>query len=146
MSGRALAGLIAIACVACASPVGPPLVVPLDRNEWGGYTLLVYDDSGLVTAARSAQWQPGTASDELIAFPERQELEVGWTGGACSHRPTLKVTGDSSALRLTVGNPNDPQPLPFLPIACPAVGVPLRVALSLSEPVAQNAVGIEVVY
>lgn len=67
-----------IVAVACGPRfIGQPsLVLPLDRNEWGEYTLLVYDDSGLVTTARSAQWQPGTSSEAVIAFPERQELEV----------------------------------------------------------------------
>jgi hypothetical protein len=108
--------------------------------------LLVYDGSGLVTAARSADRQPGAVGDGVVAFPERNELEIGWTGGACSHRPTLTVTGDASALHLSLANPDDPQPLPFLPIGCPAVGIPLAATISLHEPVAQDAVSIEVNY
>jgi hypothetical protein len=120
--------------------------VPLEPSDWGQHTLLIYDDSRLVTAARSAQRQPGAAREGVTAFPERNKLEIGWTGGACSHRPTLIVTGDASALRLTVANPDDPQALPFLPIACPAVGIPLAATISLREPVAQDAVSIEVNY
>lgn len=135
------------ALVACGGlPLTPPTqIVDLAQNDFGRFVLLVYDASGLVTGGRPAQSRPG-ASGAVTAVPERQELEVAWTGGACSHQPTLEVSGDSSALRLVVRNPQDPQLLPFLPMACPAVGILLRVTLSLTEPVEQDAIGIEVSY
>lgn len=138
--------LLTATVLACSGVVPPSFVVPLRPNEWGDYALLVYDGSGLVTNARAAERRPGVAPQDVIAAPDRMELEVGWTGGACSHRPILEITGNSDALRLVIANPNDPQPLPFLPISCPAVGVPLRVTLLLNDPVTQEAVSVEVTY
>src|SRR5687768_2818827 len=99
-----MGGLMSVASVACAPLVNPALIVPLEPGQWGQHTLLVYDDSGLVTAARSADRQRGAVGDGVVAFPERNELEIGWTGGACSHRPTLTVQGDTSALQLSLAN------------------------------------------
>ena len=87
--------------------------------------------------------QPGLGRDGVVALPERQELEIGWTGGACAHRPTLHVTGDPASLRLVISNPPEPQ-LPF--VSCPAVGISLAVTLSVSQPVAQGAVEFDVSY
>ncbi len=137
---------IASAVLACGSVGTPDLVVPLETMAQGDWELLVYDDSGLVAGARSAQLQPGIQRDDVIAFPDKRELEIGWIGGACSHRPTLEVAGDSAHLRLELRNPSDPQLLPFLPIACPAVGIPLRVTISLNQPVQQIAADVEVLY
>ena len=101
----ALVGLVSVATLACGPLVGPSLTVPMEPSEWGQHTLLIYDDSGLGTDARSALRQLGAPWAGVAAFPEQNELEIGWTGGACSHLPTLHVTGDASALRLTVANP-----------------------------------------
>ena len=143
MSSTMRAAILSLALVACTPFVAPSLVVPLGTNDWGDFALLVYDDSGLVTSGRAAERRPSMASDEVIALPERQELDIGWTGGACSHRPTLQLSGDSSALRLVIRNPNDEK---LLPVSCPAVGIPLWVTLSLSEAVAQDALALEVSY
>ena len=140
--------LLAIASLvlACGSGQPPDLVVPLETNAVGDWQLLVFDDSGLVTGGRSVAVRPGERSDGVVAFPDRRELEMTWTGGACSHSPTLVVDGDPVKLRLTVRNPDDPNWLPFLPIGCPSAGVPLTVTLVVSEPVQQDALEIEVVY
>jgi hypothetical protein len=104
--------------------------------------LIVDDESGLLTGATSRDRLAGDPTDSVLAFPDRNELELYWLGGACSHKPTLKITGDASALLLEVSNPQDPQWLPFLTGPCPAVGVPLLVVLSLSEPVAVDHVSV----
>ena len=120
----------------------PTLVVPLGANDFGQYALLVYDDSGLVTGGR-AEPPPDIGMSGIVASPERQELHIAWIGGACAHRPTLRVSGTAASLRLELTNPPDPR-LPFVPISCPAVGIPLGVTLSLSEPVGEEAVTFEV--
>lgn len=132
--------------IGCASEPAPTLEVQLTSPGGDAYTLRVYDESGLVTAGQSAEWRRTGPSDSVIAFPETRQLEVGWLGGACHHAPTLTVIGSTSHLSLTVTNPDDPNWLPFLPIGCPSVGVPLTVTLTLTEPVEQDAVDIEVVY
>ena len=139
ISGAALA----LTMLGCAS--APSGGVPLESNEWGEYSLTVEDASGLVTAVRGADGPPG-APDGAVALPEQREVQLRWIGGACSHRPVLEVSGSSDDLRLAISNPPDPQPLPFLPISCPAVGVPLGAVLTLSEPVDQDAIGLEVTY
>ena len=134
-----------LALTACGFGAGPPsFAVPLENNEWGAYELFVYDQSGLVTGVRSLEKAPGMA--DVVAHPERNEIEFAWTGGACSHRPTLHVTGSPLDLTLIVSNPSDPQFLPFLPIACPAVGIPLAATISLAVPVDQSSVEQEVNY
>jgi len=80
----------------------------------------------------------------VFVRPERNELEIAWIGGACSHRPTVTLSGTSAALHIEVDNPPDPNFLPFLPIACPAVGLPAGVTLSLREPIAPAAVAFEI--
>ena len=132
--------------MACSAVPAPDLEVALTTPSGESYRLLIYDDSSLVTEARSNQCFPNCRTDEVLALPERLELEIAWTGGACHHQPTLEIAGDSAHLRVDVRNPADPNWLPFLPIACPAVGVPLRVTLALTEPVEEVAVDLEVHY
>jgi hypothetical protein len=119
----------------------PSFVVPLVVNDFGDFVLLVYDDSGLVTGGRALEQGPGFGMDGVVAVPERQELDISWTGGACAERPRLHVSGNSAALRLVISNPTFSR-LPFL--GCPAVGIPLAATLSVSEPVADDAVKFEV--
>ncbi|MEP7378727.1 MAG: hypothetical protein ABI725_04105 [Chloroflexota bacterium] len=137
-------GLIVIAAMAlaCGSTEPPDLQVPLTSGGGEAYTLLVYDATGLVTDVRNLGWQPGEPTDGAFAFPERQQVEIHWIGGACAHRPTLEITGNASDLLVTVTNPADPNFLPFLPIGCPAVGIPLAVTISMSQPIQQQDVGM----
>ena len=136
--------MVTLAAMSCG-PAGPApsLIVPLRTNGIGEYALLVYDDTGLVTGGRAREQQPGLATDGVLAFSERQELEIGWTGGACAHRPTLRVSGTAAFFQLVIDNPQEPQ-LPF--VSCPAVGIPLGVTLSVREPVTQAAVTLEITY
>lgn len=120
----------------------PTLAVPLSAPEWGEFVLHVYDDTGLITSGRQNDEpaRPGGAT----AFPERQELDLNWAGGACNHRPILKVTGNEADLRLELEQgPSDPS---FPLLQCAAVGILLGVTLSLSAPVAQEALTLQVVY
>jgi hypothetical protein len=134
----------ALLAVSCAVGVAPPsLVVPLGRNDFGDYTLVVYDDTGLVTAGRANEQPPRRGTSGVVASPERRELELAWIGGACAHRPTLRVSGTSASLQLALSNTPEPQ-LPF--VGCPAVGLPFAVTLSLTEPVADGAAILEVTY
>lgn len=130
-----------LAVIACAPFAPGSLVVPLASNEWGEFALHVYDASGFVVSGRAAEPRPTNGTDEVFAVPERREVEIAWTGGACSHRPTLVVTGNSLGLRLVVRNPHDET---LLPISCPSVGIALRVVLSLNQAVAQDAITLEV--
>ena len=126
--------------VACASL--PTAVAPLARNDFGEFALLVYDRTQLVVSATGQQTAEGSMEDEVIAHPDRMELEVAWTGGACSHRPTLSVSGDANELHLEL----DPSPTEWsvFPVACPAVGLLFSVVLELSAPVEQSAVSLVV--
>jgi hypothetical protein len=135
---------VAVSAVLAACSPGPAaeLQVALSHPGTEAYTLIVDDESGLLTGATSRDRLAGDPTDSVLAFPDRNELELYWLGGACSHKPTLKITGDASALLLEVSNPQDPQWLPFLTGPCPAVGVPLLVVLSLSEPVAVDHVSV----
>jgi hypothetical protein len=108
--------------------------------------LRIYDETRLVTAGQSTAWSRPEfgASEYAIAFPDMPEIEIGWTGGACEHNPTLHVAGGPGQLLLTIANPVDPNWVPFLPIGCPAVGIPLALRLTMSEPVEQDALRLEV--
>jgi hypothetical protein len=111
----------------------------------GDFAALVFDSTGLVTGGRYLDRGDGPWPGETaIARPERSEIDIAWTGGACSHRPTVTLSGTSAALHIGVDNPPDPNFLPFLPIACPAVGLPAGVTLSLREAVAPAAVDLEI--
>lgn len=142
---RRLAAMLALAALlqACAS-VAPDFTVPLGDQGFGDHQVDVFDPTGLVTGAKAEMLPPGDPHGEVVAHPDRMELQIGWLGGACSHRPTIQIGGTAAALRITITNPNDPQPIPFLPIACPAVGIPMGVTLTLTQPVEQDAVEVEV--
>jgi hypothetical protein len=116
--------------------------VPLPENEWGKFTLLVYDDSGLVISGESAARGPdGVTPTTVTAQPELNRLVVTWTGGACSHQPYLRLRGDPTDLDIVIAPA--PVEISLSPaIQCPAVGLPQSVTLTLSEPVDQAAVDI----
>lgn len=135
-----VAGLTALGCGLGAPQ--PSMTIPLIDDEFGQFTLLVFDATGLVDSGKPADRRPGSVNSEAIANPEREELEVRWLGGACSHTPTLTLAGDPADLRLELQiSPPEWQP-PFL--SCPAVGIYFGVTLSLIRPVAQEAVTLEV--
>jgi hypothetical protein len=141
MRGLRLA-LAMVLVVACGAP-RPTFTVPLEIDWDGAFELLIYDASGLATGAQQAD----NVSFELHAVtarPQESELDISWLGGACSHRPTVQISGTAEALRIELANPADVNLIPFLPIACPAVGLPFAVTLSLSAPVAQEAISLEV--
>ncbi|MEP7159076.1 MAG: hypothetical protein ABI797_06590 [Chloroflexota bacterium] len=130
---------LAISLVACGGipPTPPTHIVNLAHNDFGDFVLLVYDDSGLVTNALSSDQQ----NQPVVANPDRNELTVSWTGGACAHGPKLAITGDASALSLEL----DAAPFQFsaVPVACPAIGLLFAVTLSLDEPVEQDALNLK---
>lgn len=138
-----LSVVLLVSASACSTALpAPTLAVQLSHSGAGDFVLHVYDDTGLITAARQNEKPP--VGDLITAFPERQELDLVWTGGACAHRPILNVTGDAAQLRLELRpGPSDPQ-LPFF--ACPAVGIPLGVTFTLSAAVPQAALTLQVVY
>ena len=117
-------------------------MVPLATDWNGDFALLVYDSTGLVIGARQAE----IVSAELgsaTARPGQSEIDVSWTGGACSHRPTARTSGTAAAFRIEIANTADTNLVPFLPVACPAVGLPFSVTLSLGAPVDQGALTFE---
>ena len=144
MRRRAALWSLAFALALAGCAVGSPtLAVPLEHNDFGEFSLLVYDASGLISAGRSMEPPNGAIDAQAIARPDDRELDVSWLGGACSHRPTLAVSGDASGLRLVLESPYDGT-LPFVPVACPAVALSFGVTLTLSEPVEQAAITLHV--
>jgi hypothetical protein len=146
MRGRRSFGLLILAAVvlACAATETPDHQVPLTSPGGEAYNLLVFDETDLVTGGESAVWRRDAPSESVTTLPDAHQLEVQWTGGACEHTPTLRVTGGPGAVHFIVNNPEDPNWLPFLPVACPAVGVPLTVKLTFSLPVQPDPVPLEV--
>ena len=129
-------------CAAGELPYPPNMTIPLPENEWGKFALLVYDESGLVTAGESAGANVnGAEPTSVTAEPEHRQLVVSWTGGACSHQPYLRLRGNAQNLDLVIAPA--PVEISLTPaIQCPAVGILETVTLTLSEPVAQAAVEI----
>lgn len=135
--------VLALLAAGCeALPPGNVLETPAG-HDLGDFTLRVVDQSSLVVSIRSERFDPPIARDaEARAFPERRELEVGWLGGACHFRPTLTVAGTAEALHLTL-EPDAGPGLPFF-ASCPAVGIFFGLTLTLSVPVDQAAITLEV--
>ena len=134
-----LVAVLALAVIGCGAAT-PAL--PIAQNEFGQFSLQMNDQSGLVDAVRPVE-PDSVGPHGAVAMPEPKEIEIRWLGGACAHVSVLNVTGSAQDLSVEVRTPNDPQLLPFLPVSCPAVGVPMGVVLSLSEPVAANAIDFE---
>ena len=137
-----LCAILVAGCAAGELPYPPTLTIQLPENEFGKFALLVYDDTGLVVSGQSGeQVIGGVTQTDVTATPERNELTVSWTAGACSHQPWLRIKGDPSDLKLTIA----PQPVEISltpAISCPAIGIPTSVTLVLNEPVAQDDVSI----
>jgi hypothetical protein len=131
---------IALLVVGCGGiPPTPPTqtVVLREQSDFGRFVLLIYDDSGLVQSASSAERPEAPSNPQATAAPERNEIALAWTGGACAHGPKLHITGDASALTLEL----DTKPFEFsvVVVDCPLIGLALGVTLTLSAPVAQDA-------
>jgi hypothetical protein len=133
----------ALVVASCSLGAAPTLTIPLDI-PWGpGFSVLVFDTSRLVAGGR--QLPANNAGDFMsaaIAHPERNEIDINWTGGACTHHPTVSLTGTANDLAIKVGTPSDPGPIPFIPIEkdCPLIGLFMGVTLTLSAPVEQQAI------
>lgn len=138
MLATALIAAVALAC----SLSTPTVVVPMEVSWDDDFQVLVYDASGLVAGARDVNRSPYPFGESATARPEVSEIDLAWTGGACTHRPTLTVSGNANALHLEVHSPND-SPIPFLPMDCPLVGLPFGVTLELNQPVEQQAITAE---
>jgi hypothetical protein len=120
----------------------PTLEVPM-AIEWAGeFKVSVFDSSGLVIGGRDVNRSPYPFGETARAHPETSEIELVWIGGACTHRPTLTVSGTTDALHLTVDSPSD-STIPFVEIACPLIGLPFGITLELSQPVEQQAITTE---
>lgn len=133
--------ILVMVAAGCGAP-RPTVTVPLEIGWDGDFALLVYDESGLVTGARQAEIEFSGLS-AATSRPDDHQIDISWTGGACSHRPTAHVSGTADAFRIELVNNADVNLVPFLPIGCPAVGLPFSVTLSLTAPVAQPAVAFE---
>jgi hypothetical protein len=133
---------VGLLVVACGAPQ-PTLVVPMEIDWEGDFAALIFDSTGLVTGGRyrdagDGPWPGGAA----FARPERNEIDIAWIGGACTHHPTVSLTGTANDLAIKVRTPSDPGPIPFVPIEkdCPLIGLPMGVTLTLSAPVEQQAI------
>jgi hypothetical protein len=138
-----LAFVLTTAMASWSCAVAPGLTIPLETNGFGGFSLLVTDETGLVAGAEAHEQRVHQGNEFVAEVPERREVEIEWIGGACAHRPTLRVTGTAKALLLELSNAPEPQ-LPF--VGCPAVGIPFAVTLHLTEPVADGAAALNVTY
>ncbi|MEA2677464.1 MAG: hypothetical protein QOJ81_1605 [Chloroflexota bacterium] len=114
-------------------------------NEHGQFIVWVIDNSGLVSSAR--RWHDaalGFGGEHVIAAanPDSSEVAAAWLGGVCYHGPTLTVDGSSDGLDMTV-RPHEGEGPPdgF----CNFLGVTYGVVLSLSAPVAQDNVSVDLV-
>jgi len=136
-----VASLVFSACTAHALPYPPTLVIPLPENEWGRFQLDVYDDTGLVVGGVSGdQTLGGHIPAGVTAIPERNELVINWTGGACGHRPFVNLRGNATNLDVTIAP--DPLEIGLAPVSCPAIGIISSATLTLSEPVAQENIRV----
>ena len=141
----AAAVVASLALASCSLGPAPTLTIPLDRKWGGGFSVLVYDSSQLVAAGRQLMFD-GSAhfGDSVVAHPERNELDLTWTGGACSHHPTINISGTADALVIELANGRDPGPIPFIRIEnCVLVGIFMGVTLTLKAPVEQQAIEYE---
>jgi hypothetical protein len=130
--------LVALATSVIACSGTPTLSIPMDLNWSGDFEAQVFDHTGLVTGGRQlpfSEWH----SEGATADPEHSEIDVTWTGGACSHHPTVTLSGSKDALSIRVTNPSDS----IFPVACPAVGLLAGITLELSEPVSGEALRFE---
>ena len=132
----------AMALAACSLGPAPTLTIPLDINRDPGFSALIFDSSQLVAAGRQLMFD-GSAhfGDSVVAHPERNELDLTWTGGACSHHPTINISGTADALVIELANGRDPGPIPFIPIEnCILIGLFMGVTITLKAPVEQQAI------
>ena len=141
MRWRLVLAVFALSPSACGFGPAADFEVPITRGSAETWTLLINDDSGLVTGGRSAEAPRSEPNDGVVAFPDHREVEIGWTGGACEHRPRMQISGDVDRLRIDVYNPRD-----AFTLSCPSIGILLRVRLSLTEPVDTDAIDLEVHY
>jgi hypothetical protein len=137
---RLLLLAVAVMVAACGGipTTAPTHIVDLAQAYNGEqFLLLIYDDSGLVTSTASADAGETASDAQAVADPAKREIALTWTGGACAHSPRLAIKGDAAALTLEL----DVSPLEFslVPVDCPAIGLLFFVTLTLSEPVAQDA-------
>jgi hypothetical protein len=136
--------LFSLALVACnASGPAPSHVVPMLNGEFGAFSLLIYDSTGLVLGAQRTDQDhmaPPALDPVVTASPERNAVDLAWLGGACTHQPTLVITGEATHLVLQF----DPEIAEGgLIVQCPAIGLGFAVRLSLAAPVEQGSITLE---
>lgn len=110
-------------------------------NTEGSSLVQVVDMTGLVTnvlEVRSTRFDDDAA---VVALPEPKIVNVSWFGGACD-LSTLWIEGDAGQMVLKVAVRQGAATPPGA--ECPASGHRHGVSLSLSQPVDQAAVSIEV--
>lgn len=151
---KALAALAALAlAAACSSGLEPSIPAvgnvfsaEISREHFGTITVFVRDDIGVVTAVRKVpanELEGPPTGATVVADPATRSLLVSWVGGACRFGPTVTLSGALPDLLITV-DPNGGTGLPP-GIACDAIGLLYGVAISLSEPVEQRALSVELV-
>lgn len=119
----------------------PSLTVPVP--EHGEFVINVFDSSGLVTAARvPVRDTPQGLDAEVTADPANNELTLRWLGGVCHFGPAVTVSGIAAELHVLL-EPDAGPGLPFF-ASCPAAGFFFGLTLTLTEPVQQEAVSVEV--
>ncbi|MDL2335206.1 MAG: hypothetical protein QFC55_04150 [Chloroflexota bacterium] len=133
----------ALTLASCSLGPAPTLALPLDLTWGPGFSVLVFDSTQLVSGGRQLPFNNAdNFGDSATAHPERNEIDITWMGGACTHHPTVTLAGTADALTIQVATPNDGAAFPFLPMSCAAIGLFMGVTLSLRETVAQQAIDV----
>jgi len=131
--------LLVIGCDPFAAAPSFTVAVP-DHED---FKMNVFDRSGLVTAARAPLRSTQQGLDaEVTADPANNELTLRWLGGVCHFGPAITVSGTAAALHLLL-EPDAGPGLPFF-ASCPAAALLFGLTLTLTEPVEQDAVSVEV--
>jgi hypothetical protein len=104
------------------------------RPEGGPFTFALIDASGLVVDCRVASTRTiGVDSHIEVTNTAPDVIDLVWLEGACSDQARVEVTGETNALNILIR-------LDTLPFECPAIGLPYKLTLTLSEPVASENV------
>ncbi|MEA2677463.1 MAG: hypothetical protein QOJ81_1604 [Chloroflexota bacterium] len=125
-----------LASVAWLSPP-PTQVLPISVSPYD-YSVQVFEDTDLVTNAAPGTGGPASFEPELIVGDG--SIEVRWTAGVCGLEPSIGLSEASGKLLLLL----EPEGGRGLVQDCDAIGIPLSAVLTLSEPINEDDVSLEV--
>ena len=149
---RWLIAVLAAGALACNAVMPTPTVTqstPFPTAEAGRWVVMtegsslvqVVDTTGLVTNVIKAHITELDQDAAVVALPDQQMINVTWFGGACD-LSTLWIEGDANQVVMNIATRQGAATPPGA--ECPAVGASHGVSLSVSQPVDQAAVSINV--